>query len=207
MNKCLRKRVVNRQLIVLFESGKMHVCLQVESRKLRVEGLSQRAITQQHEIPRRVSCDFRLLPVYRVGSDESREILLWNKSRRSKKIIFRQPVLVSDFECSLPAVAPKAFGATKAGSAKVGISNFCSATRKVMVIDHVVSGKDSFARHSKFNQIVDVPLTADECGRVKIDDPSLEHFLPPGARFVLPSTLRHHNHRYSTGHATIRRSQ
>src|SRR5438552_12403342 len=115
MNECLRKRVVNRQLIVLFESGKMHVCLQVESRKLRVEGLSQRAIAQQHEIPRRVSCDFRLLSVFRVSPDKSREVFLLNESRRSKEVIFRQPVLVSNFECSLPAVA----------SAKMGISNFC----------------------------------------------------------------------------------
>src|SRR6266436_3830430 len=127
MNECLRKRVVNRQLVVLLEPGKMHVCLQVESRKLRVESLSQRAITQEHEIPRRVPVvagvgdpgPFQPVSIFRVSSDKPREILLWNKSRRCKKVILRQTVVVSDFGCSLPAIA------------LAKISNFCSATRKV----------------------------------------------------------------------------
>src|SRR5207247_6440581 len=66
---------------------------------------------------------------------------------------------------------------------------------------------DALTRHAEFNEIFNVTLTAHERGRVKIDNPSLNNFLPKGARFVPTSALRHYHHRYSLFCATTRGSQ
>src|SRR5256885_17095675 len=57
----LCKRVVDRQFVVTFEAGEMHVRMQVESGELRVESFSERTVTQQHEVPRSAAREFRLL--------------------------------------------------------------------------------------------------------------------------------------------------
>src|SRR5206468_2217508 len=102
------------------------------------ESFSQRSITQQHEVPRLVGVvagvgdpgPFQPVSIFRVSSDKPREILLLDESRRRQKVILRQPIFFSNFECSLPAVAGySAEAAAKAGSAKVGISNFENASR------------------------------------------------------------------------------
>src|SRR5262249_51178810 len=153
------------------------------------------AITQKHEVPLRVP--FRYLPIFGVSSDEPREILFLDESRRSKKVIFGQPVFLSNFQCSLPAVA----------SAKVGISSFAGALAEMIVVHDTVPSKNSPRRHSKFNQILHMTLPTDERGGVKIDDPPLDHFLPPRASFILSRALGHDDHRYSATHTAIRSNE
>src|SRR5439155_6713806 len=90
---------------------------------------------------------------------------------------------------------------------RIRIPNLESPLLKVSVIHDVVSGKDALTRHAEFNEIFNVTLTAHERGRVKINDPPLNNFLPPSARFIPASALRHYHHRYSQLHATPRGSQ
>src|SRR6266513_799284 len=90
---------------------------------------------------------------------------------------------------------------------RIRIPNLESPLLKESVIHDVVSGKDALTRHAEFNEIFNVTLTAHERGRVKINDPSLNNFLPPRARFVLASALRHYDHGYSALDTAIRGSQ
>ena len=69
------------------------------------------------------------------------------------------------------------------------ISDLFSALAKVIIIDYIVSGENPLSWHSKFNEIVNVALSAHERGSVKTYDPPLDHFLQPGARFVSASAL------------------
>ncbi len=75
---------------------------------------------------------------------------------------------------------------------------------KIVVIDYIVPDEDPFARHPEFDQILDVALAAHECGREQINHSPLHGFLPPSARFILPSALRHHDHGYPAAQTAIR---
>src|SRR5206468_3520712 len=140
--------IVNRQLVVRFEAGKMHVGVQPEIRNQTTEISLERPVTEDHEIPRRalladvraLTSDLRPLSIFFVSPDEPRQILLLDEPRRSNKVILRQPILSSNFEFR--------------------ISNFDGTSRKVSVIDYIVSGKDAVTRHPKLNQIFNVTLTA-----------------------------------------------
>ena len=90
---------------------------------------------------------------------------------------------------------------------RIRIPNLESPLLKVSVIHDVVSGKDALTRHAEFNEIFNVTLTSYQGGRIKIDNPPLNNFLPPSARFIPASALRHYHHRYSLLHATPRGSQ
>ncbi len=73
-------------------------------------------------------------------------------------------------------------------------SDLVCSFAKVFVIDYIIAGKDSFTRHPKLNEILDVSPTAHQSGGKKGDDPPLDHFLPLCARFILSGTLGHDNH-------------
>src|SRR5881409_160330 len=90
---------------------------------------------------------------------------------------------------------------------RIRIPNLESPLLKVSVIHDVVSGKDALTRHAEINEIFNVTLTSYQGGRIKIDNPPLNNFLPPSARFIPASALRHYHHRYSQLHATPRGSQ
>ena len=47
-------------------------------------------------------------------------------------------------------------------------------------------------------------LPANERRRVQTDDPPLDGFLPPSARFILASALRQHDYGYLAAHTAIR---
>src|SRR5205809_8072671 len=90
---------------------------------------------------------------------------------------------------------------------RIRIPNLESPLLEVSVIHDVVSGKDALTRHAEVNEIFNVTLTSYQGGRIKIDNPPLNNFLPPSARFIPASALRHYHHRYSLLHATPRGSQ
>jgi hypothetical protein len=90
---------------------------------------------------------------------------------------------------------------------RIRIPNLESSVLKVSVIHDVVSGKDALTRHTEFNEIFNVTLTSYEGGRIKIDYPPLNNFLPQSARFIPASALRHYHHRCFLLHATPRGSQ
>src|SRR5436309_13888242 len=90
---------------------------------------------------------------------------------------------------------------------RIRIPNLESPLLKVSVIHDVVSGKDALTRHAEFNEIFNVTLTSYQGGRIKIDNPPLNNFLPPSARFIPASALRHYVHGYSALDTAIRGSQ
>src|SRR5207244_13442565 len=104
-------------------------------------------------------------PIFAVSSDKLWQILLLDESGRGEEKILRNRAFLSDLR---PLT-----------------SELVRLLAEIFVIDHIVSGKDSFARHSKFHQILDVTLAADACGRVQTGDSPFDGFLPPGARFIL----------------------
>src|SRR5262245_25092297 len=84
------------------------------------------------------------------------------------------------------------------------ISDLASAFAEVIVIHYIIASKNPIYWHSKFNQVLDVPLAANERGRVQPDDPPLDRLLPPGTRFILARALRHDDHRYPAAHTGFR---
>src|SRR5437762_12416338 len=87
---------------------------------------------------------------------------------------------------------------------RIRIPNLESPLLKVSVIHDVVSGKDALTRHAELNEIFNVTLTSYQGGRIKLDNPPLDNFLRPSARFIPASALRHYNHRHSLLLATPR---
>src|SRR3954452_16593154 len=104
MNECIRQRVVNRQLIVLLKAGKMYVVVQSKIRNQTSEIRFKRTIAQNHQVPQRAPLVggggdpgfLRPVSILRVGSDQHRQIFLLNEPRRSKEVILRQTILLSD---------------------------------------------------------------------------------------------------------------
>lgn len=104
MDKRPGKAVVNRQLIVFFKAGKMHIAGQSEIRNQTTQISLERPITEKDQIPESiVRCPLsivsiaRKLSIARKGPDEAWEILLLDESGRTKKVIRRQPILFSKF--------------------------------------------------------------------------------------------------------------
>src|SRR5204863_4891275 len=108
--------------------------------ELRVESFSERTVTQQHEVPRCAARGFRLLSIFRVSSDQSRKVLLFNESRRSEEVILRQAVLFSDI-CLLT-------------------SDLLRLLAEILVIHYIVASKNPLPWHGKLNEIFNVALTA-----------------------------------------------
>src|SRR5204862_4319198 len=127
----LCETIVNRQLLIWLEPGKMHMLVQAESRALSVERFPQRAVTQQHQVPGSTpnaagAADpglLRPVSIFRVSSDEPQEIFLLDKPRRRKKVILRQPIFLSDL--------------------RLLTSDLLRLSAEILVIDYIVSGKDS----------------------------------------------------------------
>src|SRR5438093_5437226 len=90
---------------------------------------------------------------------------------------------------------------------RIRIPNLESPLLEVSGIHDVVRGKDALTPHAEVNEIFNVTLTCYQGGPIKIDNPPLNNFLPPSARFFPASALRHYQHRYSLLHATPRGSQ